>query len=142
MSSIGISAGSSMSLVKNCFAAKSELRTDLESLFRCIDALTPELINKDYRSKKKEFWTLSFFGENKDTFDNSELLGKFVRSYLCIPASSTPAERLFSSAQFQEEGRENLHTETLRKLTFIRSKIVMENMSIKNAVTLAAKVKK
>jgi len=75
---------------------------------------------------------LTYFGENslakeetpllwwKVNNDIYPMLARLAKSYLCIPASSTPSERLFSAAgNIASKKRESLSQEPVDMLTFL-----------------------
>jgi len=60
---------------------------------------------------------LTFWQQNTHLYPN---LSKVARKYLCIPATSTPSERLFSSAGFIVNARRALlDPESVNMLTFL-----------------------
>ncbi|GAA6088583.1 zinc finger BED domain-containing protein 1-like [Tachysurus ichikawai] len=60
---------------------------------------------------------LGWWKENEDRFPN---LSKMARSFLCIPATSTPSERIFSAAgNICSQKRARLSREHVDMLTFL-----------------------
>jgi len=60
--------------------------------------------------------------------------------YLCIPATSTPSERCFSTAGLTvTEKRANLDPDTIEKLIFIKENIKLLPKDIKELLKLLSK---
>lgn len=71
------------------------------------------------RPLAKEENPLDWWRDNKDKYPT---LAKLAKSYLCIPSSSTPSERLFSAAgNIASKKRASLSPEHVDMLTFLHS---------------------
>ena len=86
-----------------------------------VDEVSVYIERKSPKDREGTFDVLSWWKEHSKEFPN---LSRVARSILCIPASSAPSERDFSTAGFViQERRTQLDPETVDDILFMHSNL-------------------